>query len=76
MGWMALRKSLEVDSMGNMTSRALRSDADDGRYRERDRRKLCGVAQIESGDSGTTTAHREVARAQVGRRETAGRSVS
>ena len=46
---MALRKSLEVlpmvDSSVNMTSRALRSDADDGRYRERDRRELCGVAQ-------------------------------
>ena len=49
MGWKALRKSLEVlpmvDSMVNLTSRALRSDADDGRYRERDRRELCGVAQ-------------------------------
>ena len=58
-----------VDSMVNMTSRALRSDADDGRDRERDHRELCGVAQIESGDNETTTAHREVARAQVGRRE-------
>ena len=48
-GWMAPRKSLEVlpmmDSMVNVTSRALRSDADDGRDRERDRRQLCGVTQ-------------------------------
>ena len=38
-----------VDSMVNMTSRALRNDADDGRYRERDRRGLCGVAQKTGG---------------------------
>ena len=64
-----------VDSMVNLTSRALRSDADDGRYRERDRRELCGVTQIESGDNETTTAHRESGSC-TGRTGTAGRSVS
>ena len=88
---MALRKSLEVlpmvDSTVNMTSRSLRSDAEDGRYRERDRRELCGVAQttgaianviIESSAEWRILClatmrprpvHREVARAQDGRRE-------
>ena len=51
--WAGWRYSFEVlpmvDSMVNMTSRALRSDADDGMYRERDRRELCGVAQTTGG---------------------------